>query len=306
MRTLKALLRRFASKPQGLDRAAGSLLGQVGGQPSPQAQQLAQLLYHLLQANQQGQLAGFQQGCCAGGGLGCLCGKGGPAGGPFATQGPVNYDLAAPFGAQSQARVMQSLQASQGAFQNQVTGFGQGKEGNCSAIAVIKASMDKMGNRALAGVQPRGDGFSVTMRDGVQVNLTGQEMAQARFAANLKGPEVPAKAYAELMYAAMAKRAQMEGHEGATSFPQALHALANGDNPYDSARLAGLSNHVRAVDPRTLGGQDGVVAWNNVHSLFVNKNANGTHTADQYGRAYAFDGSDTRGGALTHAFAIVG
>lgn len=305
LRTVAALGRRFSGRPRGLERAAGGLLNQVGGQPSAQAQQLAQLLYHLVSAMKQGQLGDFQQGLGPKGGLRCLCGQGGPSGGPFGAGGPVDYGNARPFGARGQANVMQALKAPPAAFQNQVSGFGQGQEGNCSAIAVIKAAMDKKGAGALAGVQAQGDGFSVTMRDGAQVSLTGAELSQARFAANLKGPNSPAKAYAELMYAAMAKRAQVEGHEGARTFPQALGALANGDNPYASAHLAGLSNEIRPVDPMTLGGQDGVVAWNDVHAMFVNKDPNFGHVADRYGSPYAFDGSDTRGGRLTHAFAIV-
>lgn len=302
MRTTAALARRFAGRPGELPAAARGLERRCCGGDSQPAQQLAQLLFHLVQALRQGQLGAFEAGLGPKGGCRCLTGAGGPAG-PFGASGPVDYANARPFGAADQRGLMAAARNPQAGL---TTAFGQGQEGNCSAIAVIKASMDKLGAGALAGVRPEGDGVRVAMRDGAQVSLTGAELSQARFAANLRGPDSPAKRYATLMYAAMAKRAQMEGHEGARTFPQALAALANGDNPYDSARFAGLSNHIRPVDPMTLGGQDGVVAWNNVHAMYVDKNAFGGHTADRYGTPYAFHGTDTRGGRLTHAFAIVG
>lgn len=177
-------------------------------------------------------------------------------------------------------------------------GWGQGAEGNCAAVATIKAATDAYGDNLFQAMTQLPDGgYRITMQDGVTVEVSGQELGMAAQAENFTGSG-PGLQQATIAYAAMAKRALMEGHEGATTYAQALNSLANGDNPYDSARFLGLQNQVVAVDPRTLNGQDSVVAWNSTHAVFVDNHS----ATDSYGSARSFDGTDTRGNSLTNAF----
>ncbi|MCE7869385.1 hypothetical protein DYH09_03295 [bacterium CPR1] len=177
-------------------------------------------------------------------------------------------------------------------------GWGQGAEGNCAAVATIKAATDAYGDQLFRQVTRLPDGgYRITMQDGVTVEVSGQELSMARQQSNFTGSG-PGLEQATVAYAAMARRAQLEGHEGSTSYAQALNSLADGDNPYDSARFLGLSNQVVQVDPRTLSGQDSVVAWNASHAVFVDN----VRATDSYGTARGFDGTDTRGRGLTTAF----
>lgn len=177
-------------------------------------------------------------------------------------------------------------------------GWGQGAEGNCAAVAVIKAATDAYGDQVFQSMAPLPDGgYRITMQDGVTVEVSGQELSMAAQASNFNGSG-PQMQQAQIAYAAMAKRALMEGHEGSTTYAQSLNSLANGDNPYDSARFLGLGNKVVNVDPRSLSGQDSVVGWNSTHAVFVDNRS----TTDSYGSARGFDGTDTRGNALTNAF----
>ena len=271
----------------------------------PRAQQLRLLLDLLSQAIAQGQLGAFQQGMSPGGSMRYFAGAPGPS--PFAANAHRfnAANASASLGSAPTGGDLQNLlNGDPTAFRNLVGDWAQTQEGNCSAVAMIKAGMDRHGNRLFDSVTPNGDGVRVRMKDGAQVSLTGQELAQARLAANFSGAPSAVKTYAEVAYAAMAKRAQMEGHEGAATFPQALYALANGDDPMKSARFLGLKNNIRQVDPRTLDGQDSVVGWNGRHALFIDRTSMG-HVADSYGRPYGFDGTDSRGRPLQLAIAVV-
>ena len=303
LRTIAALMQRYGQNPQGLQRASHALMDRMHGTSNVNGQNLMRMLDLVSQAIQQGQLGAMQQGMQPGGGMGYFAGlpSMGAGASPFAAN-PSRFNAAnaAPL---APGQDLQNL-LNAGDFRNLVGGWAQTQEGNCSAVAMIKAGMDKHGARLFDSVTAQGDGVRVRMKDGVEVSLTGQELAQARMAANFSGPQNGAKTYAEVAYAAMAKRAQMEGHEGAQTFGQALYTLANGDDPLNSARFLGLKNNIRQVDPRTLNGQDSVVGWNGRHALFVDRGAFG-HVADSYGRPYAFDGTDSRGQALQAAIAVV-
>ncbi len=187
-------------------------------------------------------------------------------------------------------------------FDNVFGQFGQGTEGNCAAVASIKAAMDVYDNKVFDSVTKGEDGgYTIKMQDGKEVKVSAGELGMAAKASNFNGPDSEAKSYAIMSYAAMAKRAQMEGHEGARTYGQALNSLNNGDDPYDSARFLGLKNQVQNVDPQRANGGNAVVAWNSKHAVYVDSTRNGTKT-DHYGQAYNYDGTDTRGRALTNGF----
>ncbi|MEW6279366.1 MAG: hypothetical protein AB1758_12125, partial [Candidatus Eremiobacterota bacterium] len=218
-------------------------------------------------------------------------GDGGPSGGPSAT---------GTWGANDQQLLNQALNSNVD-FDN-VFDWGQGQEGNCAAVAVIKAAMDVYDNQVFDKVEQTPDGgYRITMQDGVTVELSKDELSQAADASNFSGPDSASKSYATLAYAAMAKRAQMEGHEGARNYTQALNNIANGDNPYDSARFLGLKNQTQSVDPTKAQGGNAVVGWNSKHAVYTDTTSSGTRT-DHYGETRSYDGTDTRGRGLSYGF----
>ena len=100
-------------------------------------------------------------------------------------------------------------------------------------------------------------------------------------------------AYATIMYAAAAKRAQMQRHEGARSFNQALNALNNGEMLHNSIKFLGLSNQLVSVNPASLSNRDAVLACSDQHAIYVDKTNDGEHIADHYGEAVRYSGTDT-------------
>lgn len=185
-----------------------------------------------------------------------------------------------------------------GAVSNLFSSFAQGKEGNCASVGVIKGAMDKYGTNVFNQVNQTADGgYAIKMKDGKSVNLTAQEMQVAKQKANLKGNGGKDQEYATLCYAAMAKRAQMDGHEGANNFSKACDSLNNGEDPIYSAKILGLGNNIKMINAQTAGNTDGAVAWTGKHCVFVD---NGK--TDKYGQAVAFNGTDTWGNRLTNAF----
>ncbi|MEW6277978.1 MAG: hypothetical protein AB1758_05095 [Candidatus Eremiobacterota bacterium] len=177
--------------------------------------------------------------------------------------------------------------------------FGQSQEGNCAAVAVIKAAMDKYKGKVFQGVQKAGDGYDVTLQDGAKVQVSREDLKKAAGAAKFKSNKPSAaKSMAVLMYAVIAKQAAKDGQG---SFEQALQNLGKGQDPRKVAKWLGLGNKIKEVNPNQLQGQEAAVAWNDKHAVYVD---DGTK-ADSYGQAKPADGTDTRGGRLTNAFVFV-
>lgn len=248
----------------------------------------------------------------AGGGGGCSnCqGSGGPQGagqsgsstGSGETPQAISQDAQTGQMTPNASKLLDSALQGDKDFDNVFGQFGQGTEGNCAAVACIKSAMDVYDNKIFDSVQKGDDGsYTIKMQDGKEVKVSAAELGQAAKASNFDGPDSEAKSYAIMSYAAMAKRAEMEGHEGSRNYTQALNSLANGDNPYDSARFLGLQNQVQRVDPQHAQGANAVVAWNSNHAVYIDSTSSGTKT-DHYGQSYGYDGTDTRGGRLTSGF----
>ena len=191
-------------------------------------------------------------------------------------------------------------------FDNLMSGFRQSTEGNCSSVATIKAAMDKYGTGVFADMQKSQDGgYNLLMKDGVGVNISPQELQMAQQQSAFKGEGGQEQSYGTLCYAAMAKRAMMEGYEGAGDFQSACGALNNGEWPQDTARLLGLQNNMMSVDPGAINGNmDSLVGWSGQHTVFMD-NVGGQLYADNYGQANLFDGTDTKGHGLEGAFMFV-
>ncbi|AKS08992.1 hypothetical protein AA957_23655 [Pseudomonas trivialis] len=162
-------------------------------------------------------------------------------------------------------------------------GFYQGVEGNCVTVSAIKAAMMKYGQNPL-GVFKRIDetpeGFTVTMRDGCTVRLTYVELEMARAAANFYGTDKGLVDDAVFLYAASAKRAQLENHEfrAGAGFDVALKTLNDGEVPGDALRRLGLYAFTRQSSVQELAsGVPGTLA-NFGHSVVVVDGA-----VDEYG-----------------------
>lgn len=130
------------------------------------------------------------------------------------------------------------------------SGFWQGAEGNCVTVSAIKAAMMKYGQNP-SGIYKRitesPDGYTITMRDGCTVRLTHAELAAARVASRFHGMDEGLVEDAVFLYAASAKRAQLENHEfrAGTSFEAALKTLNDGEVHGDALHRLGLYAFVR-------------------------------------------------------------
>lgn len=162
------------------------------------------------------------------------------------------------------------------------TGFKQGGTGNCVSVAAIKAAMTKFGpDQVFKHMARAGNGYDITMRDGVKVRVSDAELALARQQSRISGrnPELVSKA--NLMYAAMAKRAQRDGNDGLKnmSFQRACQSLNDGESYLEGPRWLGLKDHVRKIKPDDMDRYSAVVAASNRHAVF----ASGGYV-DHYGK----------------------
>jgi hypothetical protein len=124
-----------------------------------------------------------------------------------------------------------------------IAGFRQGGTGNCVSVAAIKAGMAALGpDRLFKNVTRTAQGVQLTMHDGFKVSLTNAELAQAEKASKLYGKDPSLLAQANLAYAAMAKRAQIEGNDGLRnmSYARALQSLNDGKSFREGAKWLGL------------------------------------------------------------------
>ncbi|MGL5999180.1 MAG: hypothetical protein ACRC1I_22190 [Pseudomonas proteolytica] len=129
-------------------------------------------------------------------------------------------------------------------------GFSQGSNGDCVAISAIKAAMVRFGQKptdVFKDVKEAGDGFDITMKDGVKVHLSQEELKMAEKSSGLKGNDPEMMKDAAFMYAASAKRAQMENNDGTASqsFAQALKTIEDGEGGAEGLLRLGLKDHMK-------------------------------------------------------------
>jgi hypothetical protein len=180
-------------------------------------------------------------------------------------------------------------------------GFRQGERGNCVEVGAIKAAMVRFGpDNVFQNVQKNGNGYEITMRDGVKVNLSAQELQQAKAAARFHGNDPQLVDQASFMFAAMAKRAQMEGEKGARTFGQALAALNTGESYLRGPHLLGIDRYVKKISPREIPLYSTAVGASANHVVFS------PHAiTDHYGQPVRAGLSDGNGRALQWAYALV-
>ncbi|AZE68727.1 hypothetical protein SAMN05216475_0550 [Pseudomonas synxantha] len=159
------------------------------------------------------------------------------------------------------------------------SGFSQGPDGNCVTVSAIKGAMMKFGQKptdVFAEVKETSNGYYVKMRDGKEVNFSKDELRQAARYAQFKGDNPQMLTDANFMFAASAKRAQMEGNglddnpnESKKSFAHAMQSLNNGEMPHEALDRLGLKGLYRKSSSSELAsGKLGVVAYDR-HSMAV-------------------------------------
>lgn len=159
------------------------------------------------------------------------------------------------------------------------SGFKQGPDGNCVTVSAIKASMMQFGQKptdVFKDVKRVGDGYDVKMRDGFELHLSKAELKQAARYAQFQGDDPAMMADANFMYAASAKRAQMEGNGfdddknvARQSFAHAMQSLNNGEMGWEALDRLGLKGLYRNSSSSELAsGKLGVVDYGG-HSMAV-------------------------------------
>lgn len=154
------------------------------------------------------------------------------------------------------------------------SGFSQGPDGNCVTVSAIKAAMMRYGQKptdVFKEVKETSAGYDVTMRDGFKLSLTRNEVREAATHARFKGDDPAMMTDANFMYAASAKRAQMENNDGTAgrSFMAAMNSLNDGEYSREGLDRLGLRGLYRpATDADLRSSKIGTVEYGG-HSMAV-------------------------------------
>ncbi|SFQ04213.1 hypothetical protein [Pseudomonas sp. NFPP28] len=154
------------------------------------------------------------------------------------------------------------------------SGFSQGPDGNCITVSAIKAAMMQFGQKptdVFKEVKETSNGYEVMMRDGFKLSLTKDELRQAATHARFRGDDPAMMTDANFMYAASAKRAQIENNDGwaGRSFQAAMNSLNDGEFAREGLDRLGLRGHYRpATDADLRSSKVGTVEYGN-HSMAV-------------------------------------
>lgn len=154
------------------------------------------------------------------------------------------------------------------------SGFSQGPDGNCVTVSSIKAAMMRYGQKptdVFKTVNETSAGYDVTMRDGFKLSLSKDELRQAATHAHFKGDDPAMMTDANVLYAASAKRAQMENNDGTAghSFMAAMNSLNDGEHSREGLDRLGLKGLYRpATDADLRSSKVGTVEYNG-HSMAV-------------------------------------
>jgi len=153
--------------------------------------------------------------------------------------------------------------------------FYQLTEGNCVTVSAIKAAMMRFGHNPhgiYKSIDATDAGYRVVMRDGFKLDITHEELKQARTGANFgtaRSNDVLVNA--QFLYAVSAKRAQLENNDGVAgqSFAAAMDSLNDGEYPGQALRRLGLKDFVAPATLEDLrNGAIGTIASGS-HSMVV-------------------------------------
>jgi hypothetical protein len=190
-------------------------------------------------------------------------------------------------------------------FDNLVTDWRQGAEGNCTTVAVAKAAMDIYGKNVFAEVEVTKTGLKIKKHDGKTVELSAKELQQAAQNSRFYGKNKKALAYADIIYAVTAKSAQDTRHEGARSFSRAMHNLNDGQWIPDVAKLLGLEKKLVKIDAKTLkDAPDASLGSSSAHTVYVDTDRGDKPITDSYGDPEKYNRTDTWGNRLKWVYTL--
>jgi len=191
-----------------------------------------------------------------------------------------------------------------------ITGWEQTSKGNCVTVAAIKAAQTVFGPELACSQDPEMGVFSsaehtedgglhIVMRDGFELSLTPDELkaaaASSRFKTDTGKDELLANA--NQLYAAAAKRAQMEGNDGIApgqmSYNRSLQSLEDGEhtsNVMEQVGRLGLKDYSKTVPRGELKNYEAGLSNGAGHAYFV---SNGIR--DYYGKEGPLAGGPTWG-----------
>ncbi len=154
-----------------------------------------------------------------------------------------------------------------------IKSFKQGGTGNCVSIAIIKAGIQVFGiNKVVTFHSDGNNGYHFTMRDGFESTVNKSEIDAAQTGSkfiSLENREV--FDYANLCFAAMAKRAFEEQNEESKTYQEAIDSLNNGEYYYLGADWLGLRHHKRAIGLKYVLSNIGVVGASPKHCFFCSE-----------------------------------
>lgn len=162
-----------------------------------------------------------------------------------------------------------------------IQSFRQGGTGNCVSIAIIKAGIEILGLNKIFHHQEKDGGFEFMMRDGFEGKVSEEEWSKAKAGSRfipLQNEEV--YNYANTCFAAMAKRAMIEGNDDIPNptYDQAIETLNDGEYYLHGTNWLGLRHNYRNVGRKYARNNPGCVGASKKHCFYV---SNGFE--DEYG-----------------------
>ncbi|WP_231986845.1 type III secretion protein [Pseudomonas trivialis] len=151
-----------------------------------------------------------------------------------------------------------------------------GREEHIGAIKVAMMTCGQSPASVFEDVVETGDGYSITMRDGVELTISIEELNLAFRAAKFSGGDEGMVKDACFLFAVMNKRKSLEqdaqkasdpfmklyGEDSAyhahRTYPGVLASAGEGIDGDSALYLLGLKEHIRVVDAQTLGSRAGV------------------------------------------------
>lgn len=155
-----------------------------------------------------------------------------------------------------------------------IKSFNQGPTGNCVSIAIIKAAIEifALDNVFFRTPNSVDQGFSFLMKDGFEEQVTQQELDVAIAGSRFELQENQTVLnYANICFAAMAKRAMIEGNDDMTNltYQQAIDTLNNGEYYLHGPNWLGLRHNFRYVGRKFVRNNPGCVGASRYHCFYV-------------------------------------
>ena len=128
-----------------------------------------------------------------------------------------------------------------------IKGFYQNGTGNCVSVASIKASLMAFQTKPVfETIEVSNDNITIEMRDGFTENITSEDLILAKRLSEFKKVNSLIYNHAILMFAAMAKRAQVEGNDGIDdmNYAEALNSLNDGEDYKEGLKWLGLKEYI--------------------------------------------------------------